>query len=130
MGWDAGKRRPLGDLMPFVRPYVRSDGTPVRGHSRWAPGARREMTIFALAGLAVLGFGNAQDTSGTAGTTPQPSVSYPIRFDQTSAGNPDRARPRPSVSYPIRFDTPTSRQATPRPSVSYPVDFSRPGAVR
>jgi hypothetical protein len=44
--------------MPLVRPYVRSDGTPVRGHFRWAPGARREMTIFAVFGLAVLGFGH------------------------------------------------------------------------
>ncbi|MBD9724189.1 hypothetical protein [Streptomyces caniscabiei] len=51
--------------MPIARPYVRSDGTPVRGHSRWAPGARREVTLFAA-------FGALRRSA------PTPSVSYPI----------------------------------------------------
>ena len=93
--------------MPFVRSYVRSDGTSVRGHTRWAPGARREMTIIAVFGLAVLGFG----TPPTQGVTDSPV-------------------PTPSVSYPIRFDTPTLHKATPAPSVSYPVDLSALGEGR
>ena len=93
--------------MPFVRPYVRSDGTSVRGHTRWAPGARREMPIVAVFGLAVLGFGN------------------PSTQDVT-----DSPAPTPSVSYPIHFDTPTPPKAMPTPSVSYPVDLSALGDAR
>ncbi|MFD4413169.1 hypothetical protein [Streptomyces sp. NPDC058476] len=88
------------------------------------------MTVFAIAGLVVLGFGNAQDTGGTAGTTPPPPVSYPVRFGQSGVGGPGHARPSPAVSYPIRFDTPTPRRAAPTPSVSYPIDFSRLGSGR
>lgn len=92
--------------MPWVRPYVRSDGTPVRGHSRWAPGARREMTVLAVIGLAVVGFGNG-NASGAADTRtprPQPTTSYPIRFD--NAPNLRIKKPEPTVSYPIRFPSP------------------------
>lgn len=68
--------------MPWVRPYVRSDGTPVRGHSRWAAGARRETTIFAVVALAVVGFGNGNaPASGGASPRPQSTVHYPIKFD-------------------------------------------------
>ncbi|MEU1185198.1 hypothetical protein ABZ464_47855 [Streptomyces sp. NPDC005820] len=115
--------------MPFVRPYLRSDGTPVRGHSRWAPGARREMTIVAAVGLAVLGFGNVQTATGTDTTQPHPSVTYPVRFDRVPSA-PRTAVPRPSVSYPVRFDTPTAKQAKPVPSVSYPIDLSALGGGR
>lgn len=34
--------------MPWVRPYVRSDGTPVRGHSRWAAGGGGERAAAAV----------------------------------------------------------------------------------
>ena len=117
--------------MPLVRPYVRSDGTPVRGHYRWAPGARREMTVFAVFGLVVLGFSHAggQDESG-AGPQPRPTVSYPIRFDQTTHKTPGDAVPRPTVSYPIKFDTPKPRKAAPTPTVSYPIDLSALGGGR
>ncbi|KQX67863.1 hypothetical protein [Streptomyces sp. Root1310] len=115
--------------MPLVRSYVRSDGTPVRGHSRWAPGARRELTIVAAVGLAVLGFGNAHTADGSAGTRPTPSVTYPIRFDHADS-KPRAAVPSPTVSYPIRFDRPTARQAKPGPSVSYPIDLSALGGGR
>ncbi|HEY8986399.1 MAG TPA: hypothetical protein VIU15_43355 [Streptomyces sp.] len=115
--------------MPFVRPYVRSDGTPVRGHTRWAPGARREMTIFAVFGLAVLGFGNTSTADGTKSQLPAPSVTYPIRFDHTTNDAPQAALPHPTVSYPIRFETP-SRTAKPTPSVSYPIDLSALGGGR
>lgn len=117
--------------MPFVRPYVRSDGTPVRGHSRWAPGARREMTIVAVLGLAVLGLGNAQTANGTSSTERHPSVTYPVRFDRPTGGAPRVAVPRPSVSYPIRLDhTPATQRARPTPDVSYPVDISALGSGR
>ncbi|WP_329550428.1 hypothetical protein [Streptomyces sp. NBC_00696] len=114
--------------MPFVRPYMRSDGTPVRGHTRWAPGARRELTIFTFAALVVLGYGGNADAGETSGTRPRPQVSYPVRYD--GAGEQGRAVPSPTVSYPIRFDTPTTRRVVPAPTMSYPVDFSRMGSGR
>lgn len=121
----------LGDPMSFVRPYVRSDGTPVRGHSRWAPGARREMTVFAAFGLAVLGLGHTSTADGTDGVSPTPAVTYPIRFDDVLPRNARRvAVPRPTVSYPITFDTPASAQGAARPSASYPIDLAAPGGGR
>lgn len=114
--------------MPFVRPYVRSDGTPVRGHFRWAPGARREMTIFAVFGLAVLGFGHTPDATDSGSPTPTPS--YPIRFGPTTRADRRPVLPHPTVSYPIRFDTPAPRKAAPAPSVSYPIDLSALGGGR
>lgn len=89
--------------MPWVRPYVRSDGTPVRGHSRWAPGARGEMSILALVALAVAGMGGGGITAG-GGTTPrpQPTVQYPIKFDTTTTTG--KTRPQPTVSYPIQWN--------------------------
>lgn len=91
--------------MPWVRDYVRSDGTPVRGHSRWAPGARREMAIFAICGLAVVGLGHANAATGS-GTVPRPrsTVHYPIKFDTEDNWKVPQA-PRPTVSYPIRFSS-------------------------
>jgi hypothetical protein len=56
------------------------------------------MTIVAVFGPAVLGFGNAQTITGTNGTQPNPSVTYPARFDTPAA---QRAVPTPQVSYPI-----------------------------
>jgi hypothetical protein len=92
--------------MPWIRPYERSDGTPVRGHSRWAPGARREMTIFAVFALAVVGLGNghasADGEGGKTGPGPRPTVHYPIRFDTTPMVK-QRPHPTPTVSYPIRW---------------------------
>ncbi|MEU2772478.1 hypothetical protein ABZ646_06015 [Streptomyces sp. NPDC007162] len=65
------------------------------------------MTIVALFGLAVLGFGNAQTANGTSST-----------------------QPNPSVTYPIRFDTPAAQRTVPTPSVSYPIDLSALGGER
>ncbi|MEU6571981.1 hypothetical protein [Streptomyces parvulus] len=88
--------------MPWVRPYVRSDGTPVRGHSRWAPGARREMMIFSVVALAVVGLGNSNISAGDGKTPrPQTTVQYPIRFEGAPAKR--APQPRPTVSYPIRW---------------------------
>lgn len=88
--------------MPWVRPYVRSDGTPVRGHSRWAPGARRETMIFSVVALAVVGLGNSNISTGDGRTPrPQTTVQYPIRFE--GAPTKRAPQPRPTVSYPIRW---------------------------
>ncbi|MFI2380158.1 hypothetical protein ACH5AO_34700 [Streptomyces sp. NPDC018964] len=122
--------------MPFVRPYVRSDGTPVRGHSRWAPGARRELTVFVLIAVAVVGFGNSNGGAGeTAGSRSKPgersAVTYPVRFDQgTSQGAPRVSVPRPTVSYPVKFDVSARKPAPPTPAVSYPIGFSALGGGR
>lgn len=90
--------------MPWVQLYVRSDGTPVRGHSRSAPGAKRETMIFGFVALAVLGLGNTNvsTTGGEKPPRPQPTVSYPIRVDNVPPVRPPE--PRPTVSYPIRWE--------------------------
>ncbi|MEW2558505.1 hypothetical protein [Streptomyces griseorubiginosus] len=88
------------------------------------------MTIVAIFGLAVLGFGNAQTADGASSTQPNPSVTYPIRFERFTHSAPRTAVPRPTVSYPIRFDTPAAQQAVPTPSVSYPIDLFAPGSER
>lgn len=115
--------------MPIVRPYVRSDGTPVSGHSRWAPGARRELTIFTMVALAVVGFGNSNQGAGeTTGPVVKPgdglAVTHPIRFDHGGQAAPRRSVPQPTVSYPIKFRTPKRKPAPPTPTVSYPIDLS------
>lgn len=118
--------------MPYVREYVRSDGTRVRGYSRWAPGARGEMTLLAVVAVAVIGMGGGTTPAGSAeggATRPQPAVKYPIRFEETTAGRAG-VRPQPNVSYPVRFDTPTRKPVVPRPTVSYPIDFSTMGSGR
>ena len=90
--------------MPWVRPYVRSDGTPVRGHSRWAPGARREMTVLAVVALAAVGMGSGGSSAGSATTPrPQPTVRYPIKFNSTTTV---KQQPQPTVSYPIPWERP------------------------
>lgn len=122
--------------MPFVRSYVRGDGTPVRGYFRWAPGARRELTIFTMVAVAVVGFGNSNQGAGnTTGPSSRPgderAVTYPIRFDH-GAGQaaPRRSVPQPTVSYPIKFPTPKRKPAPPAPTVSYPINFSALDAGR
>lgn len=92
--------------MPWVRDYVRSDGTPVRGHSRWAPGARREMTILAIVALAVVGMGGGGTAAGSGSTPrPQSTVRYPIQLESVKTV---KQRPQPTVSYPIPWERPGS----------------------
>ncbi len=93
--------------MPWVRPYTRADGTQVRGHSRWAPGARREMSLLAMFVAAVAVLGNGTPGPGTdsgADRLPRPKSTtvYPIRFPGTRSM--PAPRPKPTVSYPIRWD--------------------------
>lgn len=111
--------------MPWVRPYIRSDGTPVRGHSRWAPGAKRETMIFGVVALVVVGLSQRNGSAEGEGIQqPQSTVRYPIRFDN---GPATRApQPHPTVSYPIQFDSgPAARAPQPRPTVSYPIRWER-----
>lgn len=91
--------------MPFVRPHMRV-GRPVKGYSRWAPGARHEMTIFVVVGLVAVGLGNGGvDLGGSASTdrSPRPgqTAQYPVTFP--GSGDMQEPEPKPSVSYPIRF---------------------------
>lgn len=89
--------------MPWVRSYVRSDGTPVRGHWRWAPGAKRETMILGVVALAVVGLGNGNVSAGGEKTPrSRTTVQYPIRFDNVPAAR--APQPRPTVSYPIRWE--------------------------
>jgi hypothetical protein len=127
--------------MPFVRPYVRSDGTPVRGHSRWAPGARREMTIAAIFCLAVLGLGNAHSATeipgvmsrGYMGPELLRLLSLRRHHAKIISNGTSTTPPNPSVTYPIRIEHSTNsapRTAAPRPSVSYPIRFDTPTVQR
>lgn len=94
--------------MVQVRGYERADGTKVRAHSRWYPGARRELTILAVVALAVVGFGDSGGSAGGAGTgagerlpRPQQTGVYPVHFPGWEKPAP---RPTPTVSYPIPWD--------------------------
>lgn len=87
--------------MPWVNKYERSDGTPVRGYFRWAPGARRDVAILAVVALAAIGMSNGTGgTDGGNGRSPQPltTVQYPIKFEKSTT---KVKRPQPTVSYPI-----------------------------
>ncbi len=105
----AGAARCPGEgkhIVVQVGEYERADGTKVGAHSRWHPGARRELTIFAVISLAVVGFGSSGGSAGGAGgegrlPRPQHSGVYPVHFPGWHQTAP---RPTPTVSYPIRFD--------------------------
>lgn len=106
----AGAARCPGEgkhIVVQVGEYERADGTKVRAHSRWHPGARRELTIFAVIALVVVGFGSsAGGAAGGAGSgerlpRPQQTGVYPVHFPGWDKPAP---RPTPTVSYPIRWD--------------------------
>jgi hypothetical protein len=90
--------------MPWVEEHERG-GTKVRRYFRWAPGARRDLSILVLLGIAVAGYGGTTDASGggSSGPAPRPrsTVTYPVHFE---GWDDPRPAPRPTVSYPIRFD--------------------------
>ena len=96
--------------MVAVSGYVRADGTKVRPYTRWAAGARSEMTKLVLFALVVLGFGGAAGTAATtseggSGELPKPksksTAVYPVKFPGWDNPQP---RPTPTVSYPIQWD--------------------------
>lgn len=101
--------------MPWVRPYVRRDGTRVKGYSRWAAGGRREMSVVVMVGLAVVVLGNPSTSADSLDKAPRPGSKavYPVEFPRTQKST-TRPRPRPTVSYPIRF--PGTRKAPARPT--------------
>ncbi|MET7930193.1 hypothetical protein ABZT43_41040 [Streptomyces sp. NPDC005349] len=91
--------------MVHVREYVRANGTKVREHSRWAAGARREMSVLATIALVVVGFAGTTGSGSADGSgkqAPEPrSTVYPVKFADWD--NP-RPRPAPTLSYPIPWD--------------------------
>jgi hypothetical protein len=90
--------------MPWVEEHERG-GTKVRRYFRWAPGARRDLSVLVLLGIAVAGYGGTTGASGggSSGPTPRPrsTAAYPVHFEGWDIPKP---APRPTVSYPIRFD--------------------------
>lgn len=114
--------------MPWVREYMRRDGTRVKAHSRWAAGGRREMSIVVMVGLAVVVLGNPSSSADNPGKTPRPGTTsvYPVKFPGTQKST-TRPRPQPTVSYPIKF--PETRKAPARPeprsTVTYPIPWDR-----
>ena len=83
--------------MPWIKDYVRSDGSPARGHVRLPAGARRETALLGLivAGMSVFGDGTTTAGAGTrpgAGlpqpqsTAAYPTLSYPIAFPGSGSG--------------------------------------------
>ncbi|MFF1690729.1 hypothetical protein [Streptomyces sp. NPDC058254] len=89
--------------MVHVREYVRADGTKVRAHSRWAAGARREMSVLAVIALVVVGFAGTTGSGSADGSGKQAprSTVYPVKFADWDKPRP---RPTPTVSYPIPWD--------------------------
>lgn len=95
--------------MPLVRvgKFVTRDGTVVRAHMRWPPGARRQLVTFVAlftiaVGVGASNGGGASRQPGDGGQRPRPQQTgvYPVHFP----GWETPKRPSPTVSYPIRFD--------------------------
>ncbi|MFD3518475.1 hypothetical protein [Streptomyces sp. NPDC058657] len=96
--------------MVQVSEYERADGTVVRAHTRWAPGARRELGILVAVAAVVVFFamGSTKTPAGTntgTGTrtaTPAPLSTgvYPVKLPVW------KAPPQPSstVTYPIPWE--------------------------
>ncbi|RFC78291.1 hypothetical protein DXZ75_11450 [Streptomyces sp. AcE210] len=92
--------------MPWVQEHVRG-GAKVRRYFRWAPGARRDLSILVLLGIAVAGYNGTSGADGSGGTGPA-------------------SGPRPTATYPARFPAWDSPEPAPRTTVSYPIPFDRP----
>ncbi|MFF1379042.1 hypothetical protein [Streptomyces sp. NPDC058308] len=90
--------------MPWVEEHERG-GTKVRRYFRWAPGAKRDLSILVVLGLAAVGYGGTAGSAGGdgSGSAPRPTstATYPVHFEGWDDPAP---APRPTVSYPIRFD--------------------------
>ncbi|KJY47447.1 hypothetical protein VR46_03430 [Streptomyces sp. NRRL S-444] len=93
--------------MPWINGYVRSDGTPVRGHIRLPVGARRETTLLGLFVIGAFVLGGGTTTAGAGAGTgqelprPQSTVVYPIKWPAWEKQT--QPQPTPTVSYPIVF---------------------------
>lgn len=116
--------------MPYIQAYKRADGTYVRGHYRWAAGARHEMALLAVTAMMIVGIGNGTTSTATGGQQSprsQKPATYPIRF--TDSGQAVKPQPQKPVTYPIRFSK-VERKPAPRSSVSYPIHFTTNGSGR
>ncbi|GGU12437.1 hypothetical protein GCM10010272_66950 [Streptomyces lateritius] len=122
-------------VLPFIKGYLRRDGTSVRSHWRAPVGTSKQTALAIGIVAAVFVFGGSSGTSagGEAGTerlpAPRPTsgVAYPIKFPGWDRPAPS---PAPTVSYPIRWpgwDKPAPR---PQPTVSYPIKWERDGSGR
>lgn len=115
--------------MPFIDEYVKADGTRVRSHYRWPPGARRQLAILVGVAAAVLVMSESGGAAGNSDGTPrQPrpmTTTYPIQWEGMEE-QAARSAPKPTVSYPIRFPG-MERKArpVPKPTVSYPIPWVR-----
>ena len=116
--------------MPWIRSYVRSDGTPVRAHHRSAAGSGTGVLVFGVILLAAAGYhGHSPADAGRTGPVPARTVHYPVTFPPMR-GQVRAAVPQPSVSYPIRFSETPRTAPRPRSTVSYPIRFSSSGSGR
>ena len=90
--------------MSWVEEHERG-GTKVRRYFRWAPGAKRDLSILVLLGIVVAGYGSAGGSAGEgnsgSGSRPAPTAAYPVHFEGWEDPKP---APQPTVSYPIKFD--------------------------
>lgn len=93
--------------MPWIKKYVKSDGTEVSAHLRLPPGARCETALLGMfvAGAFILGNGSTTAGAGTEPRQglpqPQSTVVYPIKWPAWE--NQQTPLPQPTVSYPIVF---------------------------
>lgn len=86
--------------MPWVEGHERG-GTKVRWYFRWAPGARRDVSILVVLGIAMAGYGGRRGAAGSDSPEPAPTATYPVRFEGWDDAKP---APQPTVTYPVRFD--------------------------
>jgi len=65
--------------VPRIDRYTKKDGTRVRAHDRWAPGARTELAALVVVGMVILGSGSGQIRieKGAAGEGHAPRSSAP-----------------------------------------------------
>ncbi|MFC9535080.1 hypothetical protein ACFT38_31950 [Streptomyces sp. NPDC056975] len=90
--------------MVHVKGYVRADGTKARAHSRWADGARQEMSVLATIALVAVGFAGTSGSGSADGLgkqAPRPGLTamYPVKFPGW-----DRLQSTPTGSYAIPWD--------------------------
>jgi hypothetical protein len=98
--------------MVAVGEYERADGTKVKAHTRWAPGARNEMFKAAVFVVAVIAIGGGAADVGTAGTA-------------STDGSGKSPKPVSTAVYPVHFPGREKPQPFPTPTVSYPIPWDR-----
>lgn len=130
---DAYRRAEEGpEPVPFVRAYVKKDGTAVSAHTRSSAGARKELARAACCVAVVLAFG-AQGAEGGSGGYVQPDAGARVSESVREGGSPSqggaqatRARPGPAEGPGERAGastTPGSGVPMPRSTVVYPIKW-------